>query len=296
MGTSNTINPNQAIFYPGVSNTNLDRPYYPKFGWTNDLSYYCDCANEHYNSLQATVKINAWQGWTLQGSFTYQRQFGDGWGYDSNYYFIYNRAAGQGYSNTLPRRQVTLAQTYEIPFGKGKKFGAGLSRPVDTVLGGWTLSGITTFYSGFPFSPTLENYGANGGQPNTGPNNRPNAGSGDPYSGSQGNRNQWFVGCPNGNCSSSTTFQYPAANTFGNYPISTLFGPHFIQFDLTLAKTLKFNERFGLTLRADGSNIFNHTNLGLPNSDVQSTNAGQITGQAAGGTMRHMQFSMTLKF
>ena len=88
MGTSNTINPNEAIFFPGVSNTNIDRPFYPKFGWTNDLSYYCDCANERYNSFQGTVKVNAWSGWTLQGSYTYQRQWGHGWGYDSNYYFL----------------------------------------------------------------------------------------------------------------------------------------------------------------------------------------------------------------
>ena len=80
MGTSNTINPNEAIFFPGVSNTNLNRPYYPKFGWTNDLSYYCDCANERYNSFQGTVLVKAWRGWTLQGSYTYQRQWGDGWG------------------------------------------------------------------------------------------------------------------------------------------------------------------------------------------------------------------------
>ena len=51
-------------------------PTIPKFGWTNDLSYYCDCSNEHYNSFQGTVKINAWAGWTLQGSYTYQRQWG----------------------------------------------------------------------------------------------------------------------------------------------------------------------------------------------------------------------------
>ncbi len=296
MGTSNTINPNEAFFFPGVSNTNLSRPYYPKFGWTNDLSYYCDCANEHYNSLQATVKVNAWQGWTLQGSYTYQRQWGDGWGYDSNYYFIYNRAAGQGYSNTLPRSQITLAQTYELPLGKGKKFGNSMGKPADAVLGGWTLSAITTYYSGFPFSPTLENYGAAGGQPNTGPNNRPNLGSGDPYAGAQGNRNQWFVGCPSGTCTSSSAFLFPSANTFGNYPINTLFGPHFIQFDMTMEKTFKLNERFGLTLRGDASNVFNHTNLGMPNGDVQSTNAGQITGLAAGGTMRRMQFSATIRF
>ena len=290
MGTSNTINPNEAIFIPGVSNTNLDRPYYSKFGWTNDLSYYCDCANERYNSFQGTVLVRAWAGWTLQGSYTYQRQWGDGWGYDSNYYFLYNRAAGEGYSGLLPRSQVTLAQTFEIPFGHGKKFGAGVARPVDLVLGGWTLSGVTTYYSGFGFSPTLENYGSQGGQPNQGPNNRPNIGSGDPYSGARGDRSQWFVG------GIGSTFLIPSANTFGNYPINTLFGPHFIQQDLTLAKTFRLTERVGFTLRTDARNAFNHTNLGLPNSDVQSPSAGQITGLAGGGFMRSLQFSGTVRF
>ena len=56
-----------------------------------------------------------WQGWTLQGSYTYQRQFGDGWAYDSNYYFLYDRAAGQGYTSTLPRQQWTFSQVYEFP-------------------------------------------------------------------------------------------------------------------------------------------------------------------------------------
>lgn len=290
MGTSNTINPNEARFVPGVSNTNLDRPFYSRFGWTNDLSYYCDCANERYNSLQATVMVKALQGWTLQGSYTYQRQWGVGWGYDSNYYFLYDRAAGEGYSNTIPRGQITLAQTYEIPYGHGRKFGASMSKPVDAVLGGWTLSGITTYYTGFGFSPTLENYGSQGGQPNQGPNNRPNLGTGDPYAGAKGDRNQWFVG------GLGTTFMVPSANTFGNYPINTLFGPHFIQQDLTIAKTVRFSERIGLTLRGDSSNVFNHTNLGGPNGDIQSPSAGQITGLAGGGTMRRMQFSATLKF
>lgn len=290
LGTGQSINNNEALFVPGVSDTNLDRPYYQKFGWTNDLSYYCDCANEHYDSFQGTVKINAWSGWTMQGSYTYQKQFGDGWGYDSNYYFLYARAAGQGYSNTLPRQQWTFAQTYDVPYGRGRKFGSKVSKPIDLALGGWTLSGITTYYSGFPFSPSLENYGSQGGQPNVGPSGRPTIGSGDPYSGAQGNRNQWFVG------GIGTTFLIPSANTFGNYPINTLFGPHFIQQDLTLEKTFRITERIGFILRTDSTNMFNHTNLGGPNGDVQSPSAGQITGLAGGGTMRRLQFSGTIKF
>jgi hypothetical protein len=291
MGTSNTINPNEASFVAGVSNTNLDRPYFGKFGWTQDLSYYCNCANEHYNSLQTLFTVNAWQGWTLQGSYTYQRQWGDGWGYDSNYYFLYDRKDGQGYSNTLPRSQLGFAQTYIIPFGKGRKYGSNASPAVNAIVGGWSLSGITSFMSGLGFSPTLENYGSQGGQPNQGPNNRPNIGTGDPYSGAQKNRNQWFVG------GIGSAFLIPAANTFGNYPINTLFGPHFIQQDLTVAKTFRFTEQLGLTVRADATNAFNHTNLGGPNGDVQSANAGQITGLAfGGGNMRRMQFSATINF
>ena len=289
IGTGQSIDPNEPIFVPGVSNTDLDRPYNAKFGWTNSLSYYCNCSNEHYNSFQGTVKVNAWQGWTLQGSYTYQRQWGDGWGYDSNYYFLYDRAAGQGYSNTLPRQQWTFAQVYDVPFGRGRKYGSSVNRFVDFGLGGWTLSGITTYYSGFPFSPSLDNYGT-GAQPNVGPNNRPNKGSGDPYSGAQGNRNQWFVGGVGG------AFLFPASNTFGNYPINTLFGPHFIQQDLTLAKTFKITERIGFQLRTDARNVFNHTNLGTPNGDVQSPSAGQITGLAGGAFMRQLQFSGTVSF
>ena len=63
-----------------------------------------------------------------------------------------------------------------------------MNRDVDYAVGGWTLSGITTYYSGFPFSPSLENYGSTGGQPNAGTTNRPDIGTGSPYSGAQGNR------------------------------------------------------------------------------------------------------------
>ncbi len=127
-------------------------------------------------------KINNWAGWSLQGSYTYQNQYGDGWGYDPNYYFLYGpRALGQGNTGSLPKQQWTIAQTYDIPYGHGRKYGASVNRAVDAALGGWTLSGVMTYYSGFPFEPTLENYGTQGGQPNVGPNNRPDLGAGNPY-------------------------------------------------------------------------------------------------------------------
>lgn len=299
IGTSGqTTNPNEAIFTPGVTNTNLDKPYYALYGWTQGLQYYCDCSNAHYNAFQGLVNVRAWDGWTLQVSYTNQRSWSDSPGnngYDNNYYFLYDRSAGTGNSGFFPNQQWTFAQNYDVPFGKGRRWGSNMNRVGDMILGGWELSGITTYYSGFPFSPDLENYGPNNIQPNAGPNNRPVQGSGNPYAGAAGNRSQWFVGCPNQQCTSGP-FEWPASNTFGNYPINSLYGPHFIQQDLSAFKTFKFSERFAFTLRTDSRNVFNHTNLGMPNSDVQSPNAGQITGIAAGGYMRQLQFSGTLRF
>ena len=306
IGTGQTVNPNEPLFFPGQSNTNFDRPYYSLYGWTQDLSYYCNCSNEHYNSFQSTIKVNALQGWTVQGSYTYQRQFGDGWGYDSNYYFLYGgvgpvpvtRAEGQGYDPQLPRNQLTVAQNYDIPFGHGRKYGSSVSRAVDAVAGGWTLSGITTFYSGLPIEPTIDNYGTGNTQPNVGPNNRPNVGTGAVYPSTQ-NRNQWITGCPNENCSSGA-YLWPSSNTFGNYPINTLFGPHFIDQDFSIMKTFRITEKVYFGFRMDSTNFFNHTNLSTPNTDVMSPQVGQITSIAFGGNngigMRKLQFSGTIRF
>jgi hypothetical protein len=288
LGTGDSYNVNIGQFNPGG---NVLYPYssLPAYGGgtigNTSLTYYCDCADEMYNSFQATAKVNALAGWTLQGNYTYQRQWGPGWDpYNTNYYFVYDRAAGYGYSNTLPRNQITLAQNYDIPVGRGRKYMGSMNKVEDAVIGGWNLSGVTTFYSGFPFSPTLGNSYA--GQPGTGPSNRPEVGTTINY---EGGRNQFFT---------ASNITYAPANTFGNYPINTLFGPKFLQQDISLSKTFKLTEKLGFTLRGDSTNAFNHTNLGLPNTNIDQSNVGQITGLAAGtgGAMRRLQLSGTIRF
>ncbi len=294
--SSNTVNINEPLFVPGV-NSNLTRPYNgllgPRYnyGFTNDVNDFCNCANAEYNSFQALFNVNAAAGYTLQGNYTYQVAKADSGTstYDQSYYFLYDRAAGWGNIDWLPHQQWTFAQNYEIPFGRGRKYGANMNRLVDVVLGGWNIAGITQYYSGVPFSPTMDSYP---GKPSTGPNNRPSIGSGSPYAGALGGRAQWFVGCPAGVCTSGP-FLNPAPNTFGNYPINTLYGPHFISQDASLMKVFSISERFKFTLRADATNVFNHTNLGTPNADVQSATVGQITQTAFGNgyQMRRIQYT-----
>jgi hypothetical protein len=303
-GNGNSINPNEPQYFPNNGQPYAARPYQALYGWGQDLSYYCNCANAEYDSFQSTVTVKAMAGWTVQGNYTYQRVLTwdeDGnTNYDGNYYFVYgpqNGASGYGNEGFIPHNQITIAQNYDIPFGHGRKFGSTVSKPVDMILGGWTLGGITTFYSGLPLSPSLSNYGPNV-KPNAGPNNRPMIGSGALYPSTQ-NRNQWITGCPNENCSSGP-YLYPASYTFGNYPIGTLIGPHFINTDFQISKQFHITERVAFALRMDSRNFFNHTNLGSPDMNVQDPNVGQITGIAFGGAngvgMRTLQFSGKLSF
>lgn len=302
LGTSNTINPNEAEWFPQTSTA--VQPYATLYGWTQGLGYYCNCSNQQYNSWQTTFTVKNLAGWTLQGSYTYQHLTDWDTAWDSNYYFIYgpqNGAGGYGQSQLMPHHQLTFANVYDVPVGHGQKYLSSVSKPVDMAIGGWTVSLTTTFYSGLPFGPSIDNYGG-ALRPSTGPNNRPDLGSGSVYPSNQ-NRNQWWLGCPevNGtpNCSSGP-YAYPAAGTFGNFPIDSLIGPIFINFDFMAQKTFHITEKVSFALRMDSRNFFNHTNLGSPNNDVTSPTAGQITGIAFGGSngvgMRTLQFSGTVRF
>jgi hypothetical protein len=291
LGTDENFNINQQFFIPGAPSAVQDTayPFYNKFGWTAGINDFCNCANNRYDSFQGMVTVKAAAGYTVNGNYTYQKVQGDGWGGNEAYTFLYDRSLGYGQNPDMPRNSAVISQNWDLPFGRGRKFGANMNRFVDMALGGWTIGGITTFYSGLPFMPTLENYGTNV-QPYTGPNNRPDVGTGSPYTANK-NRNQWITGITSG------AYAFPASNTFGNWPINNLYGPIFINQDASLSKFFNFTERAKFQLRMDATNAFNHTNLGMPNNDVQAANVGQITSLAfTGNNMRFVQFSGTLSF
>jgi hypothetical protein len=164
-----------------------------------------------------------------------------------------------------------------------------MSRAFDVVLGGWNLDGVTTFYSGFGFTPHFD-APAGAIRPDVGPNNVPDKGDSDPYAGAKKNRDQWFTP------GLGTAFLLPANGQFGRYPINSLKGPIFINQDVALAKAFAATEKVRFTLRAEAYNVFNHTNLGMPESNVTAGNAGRITGIAFGSQMRRLQYALRLDF
>lgn len=285
-GDGPTINVNQAAFVPGVADENQRRPFFNRFGWTQGIDLYCNCANSSYNSLQIRGELRNRYGLTVTGNYTYGIARGDS---GDSFTFLFNRPLGYGDKDFLSRHQSVISYNYDLPFGRGRTFGANALPWVQHALGGWAVHGVSTLYSGIPFTPFFD---APPGavRPNAGPGNRPDRGSVSPFDGARGGRDQFFVG------GLGQAFLVPADNSFGNFGINTLHGPRFYQQDLSLAKNVQFNERFNLNLRVEAFNVWNHANLGLPVNNITASDAGRINSLANNSQMRRLQFGLRFGF
>jgi hypothetical protein len=93
-----------------------------------------------------------------------------------------------------------------------------------------------------------------------------------------------------------TTFQALFPFTEGNAGRNSLRGPRYIDMDWQLSKSFKFTENTNLNFAWQTFNVFNHPNRGLPNNNVDSASAGQITALEFFALPRTMQFSVKLSF
>ncbi len=271
------INMNQA--YPGPGDYDPRRPFY-KFGDTQAIYDVCNCDNSGYNALQVKVQKRVSQGLDFLLTYTWSKALDNGeggYGFSNNY----DVRADHGPASFDRTNAVTLLHNWDLPFGKGRRWGSNVSRVVDGVAGGWRFSGVTTMYSGAAFTPNISNAPlANSdfnqfrpdviGNPNV---SNPNAG-------------EWF------NPAAYTAPQQPYRN--GDAGKGTLRGPASFVFNLALAKAFMITEHKTLELRWENFNALNHVNLGLPASTVDVSGAGQITSTAS--PMRQMQLGLHFRF
>ncbi|HEY8536316.1 MAG TPA: TonB-dependent receptor, partial [Vicinamibacterales bacterium] len=177
----------------------------------------------------------------------------------------------------VPHRLV-LSYIYEIPFLRNHP-----NPVVRGVLGGWQVSGVSTFQSGFPLNVTIQGDRANTGTPGQ----RPNV-VGTPKLNCQPN--------PNGrglvNCIDPSAFSLPDLYTFGNAPRNMLRGLGSKTTDIALAKTFPIGTT-QLQVRAEIFNLFNTVNWGAPNTTFGAANFGSVT---SAGPMRRAELGAKLSF
>ena len=249
----------------------------------------------NYNSLQVRYTKRFSRGLEALLSYTWSKEI------DIMQVFVpllnqdqYNRALGNSSAPDVPQLFIG-SFIYQLPVGKGRSFMSNAAKPVDLVLGGWQVSGITTIQHGVPLAIT-DGTSNNGGL-NSGFNNRAN------YSSSCGSH-AGIVNRPNGLSSTQglqwfdvTCFSDHTANyTYGTSVPGNVWGPGIVNFDLSLSKAVKFHENLELQVRADAFDAMNTPHFSNPGTTcctAQSAGFGVVTGTS---TPRQLQLGVHFAF
>ena len=272
---------------PGVGAINPRRPF-PIFGGTG--AWIEGAFHSSYHALQAKFQHRPRHGFNLLTAFTwgksiddlssYRIQFGDGGISD-----VYNKRASRGLSAFDFRRNLTNSLLYQLPFGKGMKFLGNTSRAVNMVVGGWQTGSIVTLVGGFPLSPVCGTGAVQNGDGSCYPDNigqNPNIDRGkqDPR--------RWF---------DTSVFVNRLPNSgfrFGNAGRNTIIGPGVINWDFSMLKEIRFNERHNLELRWEVFNLPNHPLWDIPGGTVGAPNFGVISATKIDN--RQMQLALRYAF
>jgi hypothetical protein len=217
-----------------------------------------------YHSLQAQYERRLTNGLNFTGAFTWSKTIDDSCGDLDTCapQFYKNFGIERGLSNQDQPYRLVLSSLYELPFGRGKRWGHDVSRALDYAVGGWQLNGIYVLQAGLPFSITVN--------------------------GNPGNTRADLVGKPvvqPGNLLQYVTasaFAIPAStggvfNAPGTSGRDILRGPGSSNMDLSLFKNFSFTEQIKAQFRVQAYNLTNTPHFANPNSDLSNGNFGQIT-------------------
>jgi hypothetical protein len=243
----------------------LLRPY-PEFC---DISEIQDPAgSSHYNALDVNYTHRVSQGLTLLASYTFSKFIDnvggpENWAsasanFSENIRNVYNLAAEKSVDATDTPHSFVLSYVYELPLGKGRKYGSGMNGIANAILGDWQTSGTLTLKEGFPLTITSSGNGLNYfgvGQHVDVVGN---------YHLSNQNRNEWF---------NTSAFAVAQPWSLGNAPryFSDLRAPGYKNWDISIQKYFPIQERYRFQFRLDMFNTFNHTNFYSPNTFVGPT-------------------------
>jgi len=267
---------------PGV---NAARPF---LGWSS-INQYTNVAKANYNSLQSSLRFSTWHGLTTGAAYTYSHclDFVDGdLGGIPNFY---NLTSEYGNCSFDVRHTLIVNYVYSLPFFNQA---TGIAK---TALGGWQVSGVSTFYTGLPFtvgaqSGDIANCGCGGYRANLIGN--PNSGAG------IHTQAQWF---------NINAFALDPAGSFGNEARNVVRGQGIDNFDFSVYKNFSgiplphSREGGTLQIRVESYNLFNHTQFngyatGLPtNFGIGGANGN--FGQATSARLpRQLQLGMKFTF
>jgi carboxypeptidase family protein/TonB-dependent receptor-like protein len=181
----------------------------------------------------------------------------------------------RGPISAIPYHRFVTNFIWDLPFGRGRSFGADWNAVVNGVLGGWTLSSIMNFQSGQHLTAFHTSHCGSG--TNCYGNEKVDRVAGeDPNSGPK-TTEQWF----NTNAFSNRAFFDSAGmpifiGRFGAAGYGSIEGPGIVGVDFAAFKEFSIRENMKLRLQTQVKNLPNHPNLGNPDTNLSSGNYGKI--------------------
>jgi hypothetical protein len=254
---------------------------------TIDTSQSAGDKSGHSSYHAAVLKLNRRysNGLTFQWSYVFSKLLTDSDTYYANGGFAQdqgNRRLEKSIGRFDQTHVVKLNTIYELPFGKGRRWLTG--GIANQVLGGWRLSAIQVYSSGYPIGVTR-----NAPLPIFNGSNRPVITTYDWKTSIDGDFDP-----ATDKYLDATAFPAQPRDILGN---ATRYNPKVRAFpnlneNVSLGKAFAFTERVRLDFRAEAFNIFNRTVFSAPNSNLNSTSFGVISGQS--NTARQMQLGLKL--
>ena len=101
-----------------LTTTNQRKPFFQKFGWTQNLRYYgCDASN-NYHSLQLRFDKRFASGFNVMSHYTWSKNID----YDGTYYPRDAKPCARRRQLITARTSSSSRRCMKLPFGKGRKY------------------------------------------------------------------------------------------------------------------------------------------------------------------------------
>jgi len=270
---------NAAVYAPGATTatTNQRRPLQP----AGSIALYEPVSNSTYHSLQLTAERRFAKGFSILANYQWAKAIDDssavkGTSITRTNHF--DQAFDKGPADFDKTHVMNISALWDMPIRFENKV-------VNSLIGGWSLNGIASLWTGYPFTA-----GSGVDNARTGTGNQRADLIGDPYFTGDRTRDEQIA-----EWLRRSAFRPGGATpgTFGNLGRNVFRGPGYASVDLGLFKRFNITEKLGAIFRFEAFNAFNRVNLQGPNTTQNNANFMRTTGAE---DPRILQFALRLTF
>jgi len=310
-----------AIFYFETGEAGELAAYYQENGYNNGLTLFqnpnalgadmlTNYSSSSYNSLQLVARHRTHQGLSFETNYTFSKVLSDGDGDLQQRFQAFldfnNPSLERSRANFDLTHMIKADGFYELPFGKGHTLSY---KPLNRVIGGWTLGSTMVWQSGAPFS-ILSSRGTLNREARSYYNTAVTSLTGSQLSSlvnfqmtgngpmivspSAINKDGTGVNADGSPAFQGQVFYNPAPGSLGPLQRRFFSGPWTFDIDFSLFKAIPITEHHNIEMRMDAFNALNHSTFWAGDQNINSTTFGKVSSTFF--PARIMQFGLRYKF